>query len=210
MDIKVASPFVAAAIVVATLTLCGQRDRHKLDVDALALQPGTEVIRTTENGKDVIEMRRNGVLLLVRGNLQGDDWLGIDETGLGAVMCHWQLYIEVRSILNVCFPDDYAELREDLTFAIDAINDFIMVNNPFPIARTELQTFISHRQAVARTRASRIPKSEFAAACRSDSKIPGATVLSAIISKAIPRDERKAEVAKLLSVPRWPVMGPCL
>jgi len=188
---------VVAAVFLAMLAGCGGRDGSELDLAALAKQPGTEVIRRSEGGKTIVEIRRGGVVIT---QMRGITVSAVDHSGHGAVLCAWRIYVDTLAALEVCQPDTHIELRQDLRQATDAIADFIVANSLTPVKKTDLDAYVFKRRAETRAQSDAAGK-----ACS-----PEFLEQSLPQLEAVPRDERQAQTAEILSVPRPPVMDPCL
>jgi TPR repeat protein len=77
---------------------------------------------------------KHGVVYLKSGDMVA----GVDKTGHRAVLCVWQIYYSIMLDLKICYPDRHRELQDDLAKGVDAINDFIVRNNPKPVAKEQL------------------------------------------------------------------------
>src|SRR5271155_1956632 len=89
------------AVLLSALAACGGRDRSTLDLAALAEQPGTEVIRRSDGGKNVVEIRRGGVVITLEN---GVTVAAVDHSGHGAVLCAWRITVDTLVALDVCQP----------------------------------------------------------------------------------------------------------
>jgi hypothetical protein len=186
-----------AVVLLATLAACGGRDRSELDLAALAKQPGTEVIRRAEGGKEIVEIRRGGVVITRE---HGIAIAAVDRSGHGAVLCAWRIYVDTLAALDVCQPGAHEELRQDLIQATEAIADFIVANSLTPVRKADLEAYIAKRRAetqAQRDSAGKICSPEFL-----EDSLPK--------MEAVPHAERQAETVDMLSVPRPPVLDPCL
>ena len=186
-----------AAGLLAMLAGCGGRERSELDLAALAKQPGTEVIRRSEGGKEIVEIRRGGVVITRQ---RGVTIAAVDHSGHGAVLCAWRIYVDTLAALEVCQPDTHAALRQDLLQATEAIADFIVANSLTPVKKADLEAYVATRRAETRAQSNAAGK-----ACS-----PEFIEQSLPKLEAVPHDERQAQTADMLSVPRPPVMDPCL
>jgi hypothetical protein len=186
-----------AALLVAALAACAGRDPSALDVAALAKQPGTEVIRRSEGGREIVEIRRGGVVITQEGGVMT---AAVDRSGHGAVLCAWRVSVDTLVALDVCQPGGHDELRQDLARATDAIADFIVANSLTPVRKADLQAYVAKRRAETQAQSN--------AAGRACS--PEFLEQSLPMMEAVPHDERAAQTIDMLSVPRPPVMDPCL
>jgi hypothetical protein len=167
-----------------------------VDLDAFGKQPGVEVIKRMVDDKEVTEYRKGGVVFYK----WPDHVISIDQSGLGAVLCIWKLYVDALLAARACFPDSRNEVKEDLAHAVDAMNDFIVANNPDPVTKSGLETYIAKRDA---EKFSPMPSRLVGTP-----QCPDGTLLAGIEKES--REQRRAGIVKLLSVPRPPVMNPCL
>jgi len=123
-----------------------------------------------------------------------------DTSGLGAVMCTWETYVEVKAGLSACQTEKYADVLKDLDQALDMINDFVVANSLSPVAKSQLEADIEERTKHA------LESQPSNSACPHQELV----ILFADRLIAMPADEFWKSVEKMLSVPRPPVMNPCL
>lgn len=173
--------------------------------DALAAQPGAEVTRRTEGDAEIGEVRLRGVLLEeIRraGQVRG---LATDRSGHGAVLCAWHIQITVRAALALCPHDGDGALQEDADRAVQDITDFIVANDPMRAPRTEWAARMDLIESDLRTAATRSASGRNAERCPTD-------MVDDLVSalRQTSREQRRQAIANLLSVPRPPVMAPCL
>jgi hypothetical protein len=167
-----------------------------VNLDAVAALPGAQTTTTVhEDGSEDTEVKLpNGVTFhQVRrdGNAQT---FANDVSGHGAVLCSWGIYVALEAALEVCPEYRDEPLKAGLNDAIDRINDFIVANSLSPVTKTELE-----KRAASVT-------GDVSQLCR-----PGGPVAAMLKSfKSMPHDKFMSSVADLLSVPRPPVMNPCL
>jgi len=124
-----------------------------------------------------------------------------DSSGKGAVLCTWFIIVDVRNAIDACFPSEFGDLRVNLTGAIDKTNDFIVANSPTPVTKEELNQVIAKRLAEA---SAQVAMGGSATGCKSrrDQFIEPMARQS--------RDDFHRWLADFLSVPRKPLMNPCL
>src|SRR3954471_23519971 len=93
-----------ARLIIACLALllADAAAAQPLDLDAIAKQPGTEVIRRG----DVVEIKRGGVTVTI----DKDKELGVDGSGK-AVLCYWNLAIAAKMTADLCYPNEFPQLR---------------------------------------------------------------------------------------------------
>jgi hypothetical protein len=167
-----------------------------IDLDAFAKQPGVEVTSRIVGDKKVTSYAKAGVVY----EKWPDYIVSIDQTGLGAVLCAWTIYVDVMLAAEACFPDSHAEIRKHLVEGVDAMNDFIVANNPDPVKKADLENQIAKRRA---EKFSRLPASVIGT-----QQCPLSDFVRNF-EKGTP-EEWRASISKMLSVPRPPVMNPCL
>jgi hypothetical protein len=137
-----------------------------------------------------------------------DGRVGMDMSGHGAVLCVWRIYLAVAVYWDTCFPDEDREARQELAKGIEAINAFILANSVPPVSKADLDA----RIARDREQLLALPKEKIDHACLARPEDGDAGTLAAMRSRmrSIPPEEFRAGIADLLSVPRPPVMNPCL
>jgi hypothetical protein len=156
-----------------------------IDFDALAAQPGTEVIRSRDpNGDELLELRRAGVVITQRlhdGKAVKTET--VDRSGKDAVFCVWELWVSLREDFATCYADSHADIHEELDSDIEAINRFIVANDIFATSMDQIQARIDQQHAG----------------------------YQAEISKQTPaRIRMHRKIVDVLSIPRPPVSNPCL
>jgi len=128
----------------------------------------------------------------------------VDTSGKGAVLCTWLIMVEVRNAIDLCFPGEYQTLRRQLSEALDATNDFIVTNSPTPTTKAELEAAIAERAKKSRdelaNRRGAIADTQY---CRTHKDL-------LVPMTAQSDEEAKRWLADFLSVPRKPLMNPCL
>lgn len=165
-----------------------------VNLDAIAAQPGAQTTTTmNKDGSEVTIVKLPNGVVFSRVRRNGEtQTFGNDLSGHGAVLCSWQVYVVVASVLEICPEYRNEQLKADMADAIDRINDFIVANSLFPVSKAELE------KRAASMRESRL--------CERGG--PAAEMLKSFGSMS--HDKRMSGVADLLSVPRPPVMNPCL
>jgi len=167
---------------------------QQLDYDAIAKRPGYTVTKTIEDGREVVRIRKETVLIVI----DSKGMMGIDRAD--AVLCFWELYVKLKVGADYCFPDSERELKEDSADAVERFKDFIVANSLTPVTRDSLDAYVERQRAEL---ASRGPKTATGQ--------PHCTKLDFFeYFQTAGRDKRRADVAKILAVPRPPVMNPCL
>jgi hypothetical protein len=168
---------------------------QEVNLDAIAAQPGAQITTSTNNdGSEVKEVKLpNGVVFRQERRNGETRTVGIDTSGHGAVMCSWGIFVGVHAALEICPEFRNEPLKADLASAIDRINDFIVANSLSPVSKADLMK----RAASGRKDVPQL--------CRSDDM---AGMIKAFGSMS--HDKFTSTVSDLLSVPRPPVMNPCL
>ena len=193
----------------AVLVLLGSAAHAQLvqvypDIDRLAAEPGAQVTRNKDGRVESVTLERAGVV--ISSTRQGDTTqiTGEDKSGHGAVLCNWAIYIEVRNSLDICFQDKYPRLHEELDSAIGSINSFIAANSLVPMSEEAGVSAVAARDAAVRADAANTASGRPPRPCS-----PDIGQMAAAMAHVSHDDFQKA-VTNLLSVPRPPVMSPCL
>ena len=109
----------------------------------------------------------------------------------GAVLCSWSIYLAVRAIGDICYPQEDKKFRNTLDQEIARIDKFIMDNTPATPDDLEIL-----RQ--------RLTFQYPASVCNGD----GRKFYEML--RNLGSEKMHQSVTKLLSVPRKPAMNPCL
>jgi hypothetical protein len=121
----------------------------------------------------------------------------VDQTGNGAVLCTWSVYLSIQAETAACGlarrPADDA-----MDEAIVAIDEFILANSSLRPTRAALEEF--KRRAAASDLAFARQQGLQSFCSRPDLEH----------FRSISPDRIRVSVKKLLEVPREPVMNPCL
>jgi hypothetical protein len=176
-----------------------------LDFDKLAAQPGTKITHLKRGDEDVTELQRGGVYVQVTRRGDKIQTFGDDESGHGAVLCAWQVYIALRAELDTCFPGKYPELRDDISTSIGAMNKFIAKNSLVPTSQKEVEASALAQDMKLRLPITKMPLDQLAEVCQSGSL--GKMVIQAAKGT---HTQRQKSIDELLSIPRPPVLNPCL
>lgn len=160
--------------------------------EKLAARPDVEIVmhdglRSVRFASGVVAMEaKNG----------GVAW--VDETGLGAVQCAWRMYSHIRLQSEQCYDDSRVNLKTALKDAVDRIEVFIVENSLTPVTKLDLEAAAFEAFNKVKYRS----KDEMC----SDGFAP----------HLLPNQDDEfilnltQGVDELLSVPRPPVMNPCL
>lgn len=125
-----------------------------------------------------------------------------DHSGKGAVLCTWLMMVEMRITIDLCYPSEFGDLRANLTEGIDTTNDFIVANSPTPVTKHDLNQNIARR--LANERAQLAGGSPSPAECRKRRE----QFIEPMARQS--RDEFHRWLSDFLSIPRKPLMNPCL
>ncbi len=190
---------VAACLVVPSGVVAEPSDDAL--AQALSAQPGVAITEGGEGETAHTEWRKDGVFFRRERHGSKEQWIGDDESGHGAVICSWMIFVTLRAALNDCPADRFVDLRADLDQGVTAMEAFIVANSVLPTTVAELRAKAAAE--AARTR-NAVPSSG-PRAC------PTGDVGNMIAAfEDMGRPARREMVDKLLSVPRWPVSNPCL
>lgn len=132
-----------------------------------------------------------------------EDGLGMDDSGKGAVLCTGGMLLEARAFTSVCDNGKETDATRRLDEALSKINDFIATNSIVPISRDELEKVYQDRLSKKISKYQEEGGKEF---CKSDD-------ISAKFLRhfmAVPEADFNKNMDDFLSVPRPPVMNPCL
>ena len=185
------------AIFVSSLAVClasyAPATGQKVNLDTIAAQPGAQTTTTINNdGSETTVVKLPNGVVFHQGRRNGKTWIvGTDHSGHGAVLCSWEISVVLAAALEICPAYRNESLKDSLASAVDRINDFIVANSLFPVSKAELE------KRAASKREARL--------CRS-SGVAGMLKSFGSVS----HDELMSGIADLLSVPRPPVMNPCL
>jgi hypothetical protein len=190
-DVRLTAIFVSslAVCLASYLPATGQ----EVNLDTVAAQPGAQTTTTINNdgSEETVVKLPNGVIFR-RVERNGETrTVGTDLSGHGAVLCSWEIYATLAAALEICPEYQNESLKASLASAVDRINDFIVANSMFPVSTAEVE------KRAASKREARL--------CRSRDL---AGMIKSIGS--VSHDKLMSGVADLLSVPRPPVMNPCL
>lgn len=190
-DVRFAAILVLS--LAASLASYASAAGQDMNFEAIVAQPGAQT--TTNINKDgsedtVVKLPSGVVFRSVRRNGKTQT-VGADHSGHGAVLCSWEIYVTLAAALEICPEYRNESLKTSLTSAVDKINDFIVANSMAPVSKAELE-----KSAISK-REGRLCQSRGVAAMLKS-------------AGSVPHDELMSGVADLLSVPRPPVMNPCL
>jgi hypothetical protein len=135
----------------------------------------------------------------------GTNVTGLDNSGHGAVMCAWEIYVKISIAADICSATDKEDITQRLSGAIRRIDGFIIENSPTPMSQADLDRRKERIRADAIAALARLSNDEATRKCRTDD---ASRMLERL--KSQPAEKFEMGVDDLLSVPRPPVMNPCL
>jgi hypothetical protein len=193
------------AVLFATPASFAQKGQKPLsDGELLSAQPGVEITHRTEGDVDITEWKKNGVSIRQEQKGSKVTSFGNDASGKGAVLCALQVEVAIRAGLDACPSEKYQDLKNDLDESIAAINTFVLANSIRPTTLDQI------RAQEASIQTSLIAKIGSDNENSQKSCENGDLIKMTDMMAAMSRDERRKHLADVLSIPRWPVMNPCL
>lgn len=134
-----------------------------------------------------------------------DSGLYVDNSGLGAVQCAWEIDIDLRAEFANCSTNSDTDKRilKNLDHAIDRTNDFIVANSLEPTSKDRLQAYVAGKILESQDSFSTLSKDEREKRCTSGFVKDLKTQL--LSDKALDQ-----QLDHFLSIPRPPVLNPCL
>jgi len=174
--------------------------------DKLAEQPGAEVEDSMVNGKERRRIKlASGVDFVLQRNGNEVSYTGFDHSGHGGVMCAWGIYGSLRMFMDMCPTKTDDDLKIEIDGALDIIGDFIVENNRTPVTKAQLLSGLHKKMENEMKLLRGMSEEQSHKACfSSDAR----QMIEAM--KRMPKERFRANIAKLLSVKRPPVMNPCL
>ncbi len=139
--------FVAALVLFPLLVSTSEAQQWNSHLDALIERPGTKVVVGRE--KDGAEIREihllSGVSFFETRRGSKESSYSVDRSGLNAVMCIWQLYVDLRTAMDTCPSSADESLKTELDDAINRINEFIVDNSISLITKANVETSVEKR-----------------------------------------------------------------
>lgn len=147
--------------------------------------PASDIQIRREGGVDILSSSDGAVAM-------------VDRTGKGAVLCMWSLYVAAQELGRRCFAGQDPDFQAELARSIARTEDFIVKNSSSPTTLADLQARKASEAAGAADdlRPEKLCKSEWPQ-LYTNFKSAGAAGL-------------RAGTDELLSVPREPVINPCI
>lgn len=164
--------------------------------EEMAKRPDVKI--TTENGKKIAHFS-SGV------SVTDPNGSGQDQSGKGAVLCGWLFYVEVKNMSEVCSPAEDSEVTKNLDYAIEKISDFIVANSLKSVIKAGLEEDIKTRFLSTKEDFSIYSGEDLEEECSASYAVQ---VKKSLLSKS--SEEFKKSIDDFLSIPRPPVMEPCL
>ena len=161
--------------------------------ESIAKRPDVE-IKTEVDGSRTAHFK-GGVRIYESGK-------EVDDSGLGAVRCNWDIYISVNAALDACAPGTKSA---HIDYAIEKTKAFIIANNLTPITAAELDAEIAKKLEVTKTEIAKASEERREQLCSQSMPIMYEKSIS-----ALPLDQFKQSIDAGLAVPRPPVSKPCM
>ncbi len=172
------------------------------------IQTGVPAYAADETLWDIVSKRpevkiteKHGVkTITLEGDIRiSDDGTAVDKSGLGALKCALMVYSEINNLLHACYEDSHENYKKSYGEVISRIEDFVVENSLTPVTKEDVRAEIqkiydAHNEGKTKD-----------VLCLSEFLPPEDAVLDSVGVKKLNKS-----VDKLLSVPRAPVMQPCL
>jgi hypothetical protein len=197
-----ASPSFQVKKVYAAVENSVETDLKGTPWENLKVPMGTKFsIRKDSNGKEFKSLEFPGGVSIYETE---HGIVSVDNSGYGAVMCAWGIYSNLRNAMDIC-PESLDEnLKKQIDIAIQRINDFIIANSLSPVTQEQLEERSRKDLKDWQNRRSKMSEEMRNKECSGD-------IVNIIQSlKNRPTKELQDSVDKLLSIPRPPVINPCL
>lgn len=131
--------------------------------------------------------------------------VGWDISPHGAVLCGWEIYTTIKNTAEACSSEEKNEFKDNINYAVNKFNDFIVANSLTPVSKNELEEKIQKRFLEQKEALSKMSKDEFQQTCSSDFIVGTRKQI-----KSMSQEKFRKSIDDALSVPRPPVMNPCL
>ena len=183
------------------LALAGEKDWNTR-YDRFFSDPSVKVdIQTLEDGTVKRTLTLPGEILVEQRRRDGKvSTFTTDRSGLGAVLCAKEILFTVKTAIDHCEALKNPKLSKRFGEALSKINHFIAANWPRPVTLDEIMRN-------DKKRVSDLVHSE-RNLCKGDEAYTMAQMVEGY--EQMPEKTFMDEIDKMLSVPRLPVMAPCL
>jgi len=133
--------------------------------------------------------------------------MAIDSSGHGAILCTREIYIAVKIALDNCRDLNYSTASMELDLALQKIDKFILENSIEQVSQLDLEADYKRKNAGFRSQIS----DSSSGMCKIQLG-EGLAFMERIADQIekMPQGDFKKQLAQILSVPRLPVMNPCL
>ena len=182
--------------------------------DSVAAQPGAQVTDKTDPSGTVTReiMLPSKVIFILRRRGGRIESTGLDNSGHGAVGCSAQIIPRLLFSLDICAAGRYPDLRRAIEQEVNDIDDFITRNSLVPVTKEQLLRERSQARQALQEKSAGMSAEDIAKKCREGDLRNWLTKLEQggeEGQKALAAETRKS-AEDLLSVPRPPVLNPCL
>lgn len=209
------------ALFITILPACGSaQERWGTPFDDVIKKEQIVVkIKKNTDGTETREINLPGKIFVQESRKDGRVFqtYAADRSGHGAIRCVKGIYVEVKTWLDVCSDFNNQKSSEILASAIKRINKFIVKNSLHPISMDELNASLAAHQNNFRAmlieahKTAGVTDGEKLLQCREKQNKPlGFHEKMADGIAKMPAKEFDQSIDDLLSVPRLPVMNPCL
>ena len=127
--------------------------------------------------------------------------MGVDQSGLGAVLCVKDMVLTTKAMVEACPQSSSHPVLAELDKASEKIDAFIVANSPEPTDMKKLGDDRQARYAQLLRRAKQSSDEKMKQRCESEK-------WNEEMDKM--REHIGQDVSKVLSVPRMPVLNPCM
>lgn len=181
-------------------------DMSPADMQRLSTELGVETATSTEGPVQVTTWTKNGVTITRRQNGSDVTVFGNDASREGAILCSRLIDIAIRAALDTCPSAEDAEPKQDIDQSITAIDEFIVANSLVPISLSDLRMQEAAQYDEAKRQTADKESAKVAEMCNANS-VDGKLIA---YFRDLSHGQRQSAVTDLLSIPRWPVLNPCM
>lgn len=204
---------LAPVFLVLHLMISAHAEPWNTPYEKFFTQSGVEAeFETLSDGTEIRTLMLPGKVLLEQRRKNGEiSTLTLDQSGLGAVLCSKEIYLAAKMAVDTCRDLENARVSGLLDTAINRINEFIAINSVEQISLNSLVEADLAKLSRFRKQLGASPDDGQVASCKTLN--PERAYFAMQIAKSIEKmsdEEFSHDVDELLSVPRLPVMNPCL